>query len=249
MSPAGVADAHAWPTDGLWVRGLMVATADGAAAAESGLSGEISSAGDRLLFNTIRGLSDAVLVGAETIRREGYSPLRPRHELAARRAEAEQSPVPRLAIVTRSGNLDVESTLFTESVDPPIIFVPESIDDDTRSRLSQGAEVIAVGTDGVDIEAALRYLNSIGLRRVVCEGGPSLLGQMAAEHQLNELCLTITPLLSGGAYRSGESVPRILDHAVLADSPQNMRLVHVLEDGGSLFLRYVLTDSPWESKR
>jgi riboflavin biosynthesis pyrimidine reductase len=242
MSPAGVADAHGWPTDGLWVRALMLATADGAAAADSGLSGEISSAGDRLLFATIRGMADVILVGAQTIRQEGYSPIKPRPELVGRRIEAEQEPVPRVAIITKSGQLNVETPLFTESVEPPIIFVPESIDEQTRVRLSQAAEVVALGSDSVSLDRALKYLSSIGLKRVVCEGGPTLLGALAAEALVDEICLTITPLLSGGSYGEGETIPRILGGPVLPRTPQRMRLVHVLEDSGTLFLRYVLDD-------
>lgn len=242
MSPTGVAEAHNWPLDGVWLRAVMLATADGAAVSPTGRSGGISSAGDRLLFGTIRGMADVILVGAQTLRQEGYGPIRPRRELEDRRVEAEQAPAPRLAIVTRSGDLQTESSLFTESDQAPIVFLPESVPRDRLDRLSQVAEVVVLGGDSVPLDQALAHLEVLGLKRIVCEGGPVLLGELASQGLVDELCLTITPLLSGGAYSREETVPRILENAVLTDSPKQLHLVHVLEDNGTLFLRYVLAD-------
>ncbi len=242
MSPTGVAEAHNWPLDGVWLRAVMLATADGAAVSPTGRSGGISSAGDRLLFGTIRGMADVILVGAQTLRKEGYSPLRPRPELEVRRVEAEQEPVPRLAIVTRSGDINTESPLFTDSDQAPIVFLPEAVPNDRLERLSQVAEVVVLGNDSVPLDQAVAHLETRGLKRIVCEGGPVLLGELATQGLVDELCLTITPLLSGGAYSQDEKVPRILEGAVLANSPKQLHLVHVLEDSGTLFLRYVLAD-------
>lgn len=242
MSPNGVAETHNWPLDGVWLRAVMLATADGAAVSPTGRSGGISSAGDRLIFGTIRGMADVILVGAQTLRQEGYGPLRARRELEVRRVEAEQAPVPRLAIVTRSGDLDIETSLFTDSAEPPLVFMPESVPDDRLERLSRVAEVVVLGEQSVPLAEALAHLETMGLKRIVCEGGPVLLGELAAEDLLDELCLTITPLLSGGSYSQDQSVPRILEGTVLLNSPKQLHLVHVLEDGGTLFLRYVLTE-------
>ena len=240
MSPNGVAEAHNWPLDGVWLRAVMLATADGAAVSPTGRSGGISSAGDRLLFGTIRGMADVILVGAQTIRQEGYSPMKPRRELEARRVEAEQDPVPRLAIVSRSGDLNTASPLFTDSADPPVVFLPQAVADDQRDRLSQVAEVVVLGSASVPLDQAVAHLETLGLKRIVCEGGPTLLGELASHGLVDELCLTITPLLSGGSYSQDHAVPRILDGTVLLDSPKELHLVHVLEDSGTLFLRYVL---------
>ena len=243
LSPAGVAEAHEWPDADVWVRGLMVATADGAARSEVGLSGGISSAGDRLVFGTIRGMADAILVGANTIRTEGYGGMKARPELAARRAASGQRPAPRIAIVTRTGSLDTDAGVFVDSDEPPIVFVPESLPDDKRAELSQASEVISAGIDQVEMSEVITYLARIGLPRIVCEGGPTILGELAAQNLLNELCLTVTPLLAGGAYPNGDRTPRILDSAVLPSPPAVLSLEHVLEDNGTLFLRYQVLGS------
>ena len=238
MSPAGVADAYAWPeTDGPWVRAVMVATADGAAESPQGRSGEISSAGDRLVFETIRGLSDVVLVGADTFRRESYGPVRPQPGLEKRRKDLGMSGAPRLAVVTASGDLDPSVGAFVSSPEPPLILAPTSLPSERRTVLAPVAELVEAGDTSVDLIRAVAALAERGMTRVACEGGPRLLGELAAAGLMDELCLTVTPLMSGGSY-SGNPIPRILAGAELSDAPHPMQLHHVIEDAGTLFLSY-----------
>jgi riboflavin biosynthesis pyrimidine reductase len=238
MSPAGVADAYAWPeSDRPWVRAVMVATADGAARSPQGRSGGISSAGDRLVFGTIRGLSDVILVGADTFRLENYGPVRLHPALAKRRAEQGMPEVPRLAVVTSSGRLDETAPVFTEAPTPPLLLVPGTLPADRRAALEPVAEIVEIGTESLDLHQGVAELAQRGLNRITVEGGPRLLGQLAALGLMDELCLTVTPLMSGGAY-NGEPVPRILDGTDLPDPPRSLHLAHAIEDAGTLFLRY-----------
>lgn len=241
MSPAGVADAYPWPpTTEPFVRALMVSTADGAARSPKGLSGGISSAGDRLVFGTVRGLADVILVGAGTVRAENYGPQRERPELVERRQQAGQAAAPRVAIVTRGGNLDVDAPLFTQSLEPPLVYAPRDLPEDRREALDEVAEVVTFTEGAVPLTAVLDHLNRLGLNRIVCEGGPTLLGEVAACGMLAEVCLTITPLVAGGSYSEQDTIPRILEGPSLADPPGQLELLHVLEDGGTLFLRYAV---------
>ena len=85
--------------------------------------------------------------------------------------------------------------------------------------------------DEVDIRAMLAQLAERGLTRVLCEGGPHLLGSLQAAQALDELCLTVSPALAGpgaGRITAGVGV-----------EPQRMRLAHVLTDDELLFTRYV----------
>lgn len=238
LSPAGVADAFTWPRhDVPYVRAVMVSTADGAAKSPKGLSGGISSAADRLVFATIRGLSDVILVGAETVRSEGYGPPKARPELADRRAAAGQAPTPRVAIITRSGDLDVSAPLFTEATEPPLVFTPSALPDDRLAALQSVAEVVQVGDSACEPAQVIAELGRRGLNRIACEGGPSVLGQFMVGRLIDEICLTITPLAFGGT--GGENpVSRIIAGPALPDAPRSMRLAHVLESDGTLFLRY-----------
>lgn len=238
MSPAGVADVYAWPQSSRpWVRAVTVSTADGATRSARGRSAGISTAADRLVFTTIRGLADVILVGAEAIRAEEYGPIKAQPSLAKRRRAAGQSEVARLAIATTTGDLDPSAAVFTEAAEPPLLLVPSSLPEDRRTALGAVADIVECGDDVVDLAQAIDALAGLGLRRVACEGGPHLVGQLAAAGLLDDLCLTVTPLLSGGTYE-GQPVPRILDGASLPDTPRSLQLHLVLESSGTLFLRY-----------
>lgn len=95
-----------------WLRANMVSGLDGAARLD-GLSEGLSGAADKRIFGVLRALSDVVLVGAQTVRAEGYRPARARAEFAAAREAAGQRPAPVIAIVSRGLDLDLSTPLFT----------------------------------------------------------------------------------------------------------------------------------------
>lgn len=116
-----LADAYAYPSgQDVWLRANMVSTLDGAAH-HDGRSQGISCAADMRIFGTLRGLADAVLVGAETVRLEGYRPARAREAFAARRQAAGQGPAPAIAVITASLNLDFSLPLFTSPLVPTFV--------------------------------------------------------------------------------------------------------------------------------
>lgn len=242
LSPAGLADVFDWPApERPWVRAVMVATADGSANSPKGQSAGISSPSDRLLFATVRGLADVILVGAQTVRTEGYGQPKARPELSHRRHEAGQAERPRIAVITRGGELNLAGRLFTEPGTRPIVLAPGTLPADRRAALEPVAELVLLGTHAVPLVDAVAALAERGLTRIVCEGGPRLLAELAAADLLDELCLTVTPLLAGGSF-ADQHAPRILSGTVLADAPRGMRLDTVLESDGTLFLKYLLRD-------
>lgn len=209
----------------------MVASTDGAATVRGrscGLSGEP----DHRLFALLRALADVVVVGAETVRVEDYGPARVRSEWAPLRAGG--PPTPAIAVVTRRMDLDISSRLFTEAPAHArtIVITTAAAPPEWRARAAAHADVIIVGEELVDLEAALAVLARRGFRRVLTEGGPRLLGQLVMAGLLDELCLTVSPLLVGG------DAARITTWAAMA-SPQRLELAHVFEANGSLFCRYV----------
>lgn len=226
------------PDDGFWVEGVgrlhvravMVASADGAAHAQ-GRSAGLSGAADTALFATLRGQADVILVGATTARVEGYvgeQPSAGRREWRQRHGLAE---APTIAVVTRDCRLDIDSGLFTDTLVRPVILTHRGAPPRRIAALAEVADVIAVGDGDVDLVAALDALAERGLRRVSCEGGPTLLSQVVAAGLVDELVLTVSPLLIGG------SAGRIL-HGRLLDPPVELRLRQVLEDAGFLFCHY-----------
>lgn len=229
---------YAWPASGPWVRANMVATADGSARAPGGLSEGISNAADKRVFGRLRAFADVVLAGAGTARQEGYRPARVRAELVERRTSAGQTPVPAIALVTRSLDLDLDAPLFTEASVRTIVITTESSDPQRRAATAEVADVILAGEDSVEAGAAVAALHARGLARVHAEGGPHLLGDLAAADVLDELLLTVTPLLAGGSYADGTPIYRALAGGPLADAPRRLALHHLLEDDSTLFLSY-----------
>ncbi|MGC3000741.1 dihydrofolate reductase family protein, partial [Streptomyces sp. G35A] len=131
-SPAELAAAYAYPGPGPggrepWLRANMVSTLDGAAQ-HGGRSQPISCAADMRIFGTLRALADVVVVGAETVRQEGYRPARARAEFAAARQAAGQGPAPVIAVVTASLDLDLSLPLFTSPLVPTLILTGAAAD-------------------------------------------------------------------------------------------------------------------------
>lgn len=225
--------AYAYPPSRAWVRANVVASADGAATAQ-GRSDDLSGPADRRVLGLLRGLADVVLVGAGTARAESYRPLAIRPSYAGQRAAAGQLPAAALAVVSARLDLDPDGPLFaTSTAAPTLLITCASAPADRRGALAdRGAEVIVAGDRRVDLPEALDVLAARGLGRILCEGGPSLISQIAAAGRLDELCLTISPQLLGG------DAARILSGAALT-APLRLRLAGLLEEDGFLFTRYV----------
>ncbi|MER5970493.1 pyrimidine reductase family protein [Streptomyces sp. NPDC002055] len=233
-----LADAYAYPAappdrpGRAWLRGNMVSSVDGAAH-HDGRSQPLSSKADMRIFGVLRGLADVVVAGAETVRQEGYRPARAREAFAARRAALGQAPAPAIAVVTASLDLDFTLPLFTEPAVPTLVLTGAAHHADrAEAARAAGADVIIAGEgDGVEPAAAVRALAERGHTRLLTEGGPRLLGQFAAAGVLDELCLTLAPLLTVGA------APRIMDGPGI-EEPERFDLTSVLEEDGYLFTRY-----------
>lgn len=226
-----LADLYSYPSsDRAWIRANMVTSADGAATIRgrsSGLSGD----GDRSLFALLRTLCDVILVGAGTARAERYGAVRPEELWPDLREDS--APVPAIAVVTRRVSLDLTTPLLTSALPTArtIIITTEQAPAELRAEAAGLADVIVAGDDTADLGFAVDELAKRGYRRILAEGGPQLLGQLAAEELLDELCLTISPLVASGA------ASRI---AVGTSAVQTGKLAlkHVLEDQGYLFCRY-----------
>jgi len=232
LDDAGLAELYAYP-EPRWLRANMVASADGAGYLDDRTEG-LSSPADMRLFGVLRVLADVVLVGAGTARIEQYKPARRRPALAELRAGRPLAPP--IALVSRKLDLDFASPLFTEAPEDArtIVITCAGAPDDRRAAAAKVADVIVAGDRVADLTEALSALRARGLGRVLCEGGPHLLGEIAAAGLLDELCLTVSPMLVG------PGPARVTAGAPFPARP--MTLAHVLEDGGFLFCRYLVRD-------
>jgi riboflavin biosynthesis pyrimidine reductase len=201
------------------VRANFVASADGSVSLQ-GKSGTLGNAADRELFQLLRALSDVVLVGAGTARVENYG--------GAREVDGRTPPI---AVVSRSLDFDPQARLFTDTKVPPIVLTCAAAPADRLKQLEDIAEVVVAGDADVDMRAAIDALADRGLRHVECEGGPHLLGWLVAAGILDELCLTLAPVIAGGM--AGRIVAGL--ETQVGD---RLQLLQVLEDDGYVFLRY-----------
>jgi riboflavin biosynthesis pyrimidine reductase len=214
-----------------WVQVNFVSSTDGAATA-GGRSDGLSGPADKKIFALGRDLADVVLVGAGTAIVEGYRGVKRTEVRAERRARLGLSDVPPIAVVTGRCSIGPQTPLVAHTQVPPIVLTTEAAPADRRDDLTAaGADVVIVGEQRVDLHRVLDALAERGLLRVCCEGGPHLFGELVAEGLVDQLCLTVAPLLAGaGAPRITEGLSR--------PEPADLRLASALTEDGFLMLRY-----------
>jgi len=209
----------------------MIASIDGAISVD-GVSGALGNQADLAVFRTLRSLADVILVAAGTARAEQYGPPNVSDQALADRRRRGQQDRPTIAVVTRSLNLDLDSELFsTESYRPTVV----TAQDAPAPRLAEVAErsdVVLAGNGNVDLPAAIRELGARHGALVLVEGGPSLNGQLGATDSLDEVCLSVSPLLVG------TDSARILSNGP-PHPPMPFRLERAEVCLGLLFTRYL----------
>ncbi|MFR9750287.1 pyrimidine reductase family protein [Nocardia sp. 004] len=189
--------------DAPWVRANVVSSIDGAATSEN-LSGGLGTPADKTVFDLLRELADVIVVGAGTARAEDYGgahtdPLRRRtfHERGIG-GHPDGTPPP-IAVVTASASLEPDTRLFTDTRVPPLIITTAAAPAERTQRLiDAGAEVVEAGDSTVTPRGLLDALATRGLRRVLVEGGPRLLGELLEADVVDEFCMTTAPVLVGG---------------------------------------------------
>ena len=205
------------PEDRPWVTMLMIGSADGAAVVD-GRSGALGGPGDQAVYRAVRSLGDGVLAGAATARTERYQPL----------------PAPRrLYIVTSTGDLGASIDLLASPT--TTLVMPTDAPAPAAPAATVGeVDIVRAGVGHVDLRGALAQLD--GVRHLVCEGGPTINGQLFAAGLVDEVCLSLAP-----RFVAGES-SRIA-HGPTAAALDEWHLADVLADGNFLFLRYLRRQS------
>lgn len=183
-----------------FVRFNFVASIDGSAQSD-GLSGGLGSPGDQRVFALLRRLADVILVGAGTVRAEGYAgSLLSDEDISWRQAQG-MSPHPVLAIVSHGLNIPAEDDVFSQSPVPVLLFTSATLTPAQRAQFPAQVELIEVAAvqEGCDPEEIVQALVAKGLGFIHAEGGPRLLGQFIVADQLDSLCVSYSPLVLSGA--------------------------------------------------
>jgi len=244
-SLAELYDGELWIPDAC-VYANFVSSIDGIVALEGGTapSGGIISGrneADRFVMGLLRAFADAVLVGAGTVRAEGGRALwTPEYIFPAAadgfrtlRKTLRRESGPRLVIVSARGELDPSSRALQAGA---LVLTTANAIARLRGRLPSGSEVRAVSdADQIDVKEILDLLAAEGYHRILTEGGPRLFGQLAASGRVDELFLTVSPVLAG---QTGDRSFGLVHGVDFGRVPKQGRLITVRRHGSHLFLRY-----------
>jgi riboflavin biosynthesis pyrimidine reductase len=215
--------------DAAFCRVNMISSLDGAATL-GGRSGTLGDAQDQRLMSVLRSHADVILVGAGTVAVEGYGGAAVIEADAAWRTARGRDAQPRFAVVSSRLELEPRHPFFAAALTRPLLMTSGRAPRDRRDALAEVADVVVAGDERVDLAAALAEFAARGLRSVLSEGGPGLLGALAEADLVDEACVTLSPMLVAG------DAPRI---AVSADEiARRLRLVHAIPGERMLFLRY-----------
>lgn len=202
------------------IRVNLIASVDGSARGDDGTSESLSSRADRAVLGAIRAESDAVLVGAASLRAEGY--LLPR--------------TAKLAVLTASGELAAARVGEVTDPDKLIVVGPESARARADVTLAAPHRFLALPADPegrVGLSTVIDALATVGAPQIVCEGGPALASAFLAAGLVGELCLSTSPRLAGGGLA-------VLGRAAHPSTPLELAGL-LIDDAGGLYARWLLS--------
>ena len=224
----------------------FVSSIDGVASlGSSPSSGSVISGrygADRFLMALLRACADAVMIGAGTLRatpRHRWTPAHVFPDLAASFAQLRKTlgrePEPRLVLLTATGDLDLSHPALAGG---GTVLATHEVAKSLRRRLPKSCEVIESGEREVDLSHAFDELHSHGMNVVLTEGGPHVMGGLIKEGLLDEVFLTISPVVAG--HNGEERLGMVAGIELLPASGAWVELLSARRHGDYLFLRYGL---------
>jgi len=212
------------------VRLNMIVSVDGGTS-WNGVSGGLGGPADKQVFAAMRAVADMVLVASGTMRAEHYGPAVLPPAVQAARRDRGQRAVPPIAVVSRRCDFDFAAPFFTEAAERPIVITVAAADASRRARAAEVADVVLAGDEQVDLHRAVEALGTRGAAGILAEGGPTLNGSLAHARLLDEVCVTLAPLLASG------DAKRLIAGSTLAEL-ERLSVRSILEADDYLFLRY-----------
>ncbi|VEG38116.1 deaminase-reductase domain-containing protein [Mycolicibacterium flavescens] len=211
------------------LRANFIASIDGAVTLD-GAGRKLGTPTDRRVFTRLREVADVILVGATTAGSKPYADLRVEADAQGWRLSHGLSPALRLVVVSSRGVIPPH--LLTATV-PPIVLVSASATSSARRALEAGGAVVCEMPEGQITSAAIRRaLGDLGLNRVLVEGGPTLFSHLVAGDDIDELCLTTSPMMVAGPARRIAVTPA---HVELGMRRRDV----LLGDDGTVIVRWI----------
>jgi riboflavin biosynthesis pyrimidine reductase len=221
----------------------MVISLDGSFVDDAGSSRGLSSSDDLRVMLALRALSDCILIGANTARSERYVPGAVNEEFAHH-----VNSGPAVAVVTRTFELPHESALFTGTTRPIIFGTTADADKHEASyeALRDNADVVLADTD-IDGTWIRDVLATRGLTRVLCEGGPKVIELLRDGAVLDEIAVTVAPILRGASTQASnplDSNSLSPGYCAFGRTPTTLRISHTAVAADHTFLRCIVSDNP-----
>lgn len=221
------------------MRTNFVSTLDGSIVGPDGRSGSINTPSDHRVFALHRALSDVIMVGAGTVRAEGYRAVDLADWQREIRAAEGLSAFPLLLIISGSGNVNPSVARPVSGPGGPVVIITSATATGPLAALrAAGVEVIEQPGREIDLVSATTLLAERGLTRVMCEGGPRLHRDLLAADLVDELSLTLAPTVVGGdgsRTTAGSMIPeprRFLLHHAIYDDEDATLLTHYRRTSG-----------------
>jgi riboflavin biosynthesis pyrimidine reductase len=196
---------------------------------------------DRFLMGLLRACADAILLGAGTLRATPGHLWTPEHiypdfttSFADLRIDLGRKPRPRLVLLSAGGDITIAHPAVVAGA---TIVTSRAAALELKRRLPDSCDVIEVGKSGpVDMTLALAELHERGYDVILTEGGPHVMGELLKQNLLDEMFLTLSPVLAG---RDGETrLGMVADAELLPGRRVSNDLLSARRHGDFLFLRY-----------
>lgn len=210
-------------------------TWDGKVSTRNFTPADFSSKRDKHRLLEIRATGDALLVGANTLHNDNMTMGLPDEKLRAARIRRKQPAWPLRVIITNSGRINTKAKVFQKDFSPVVIYSTTQMPERTRAALAGKAALHLHKTKTVPLKKMLQHLcEHYEVERLVCEGGPSLFRSLLAEDLVDEINLTLCPLVFGGSGAPTlTGIPgKFLPRAIAA------KLEKIERIGDECFLRY-----------
>jgi len=231
LTESDLLNLYPWPNKP-WIRANMVQTLDGGVTDQNQETSALSTAADKQIFRHLRQLSEVILIGTKTAQSAPYLDFKINEHNQELRKRFRLTKKPRLAIV--SNELNFTKSWLKSRVDEaqPIIYTSQSHEGATRQFVGL-AEFVFCGQKSVDLKSVKQDLIRRSFKRILCEGGPTLLHSLLDADLIDELDLSVvaqfaqatekTSLIKGAAFKI----------------PLHFKPLHVLQENQTIFVRYL----------